>query len=53
MKYSTELSKTFFAESYTEEKYSVYIDNINLLYVALTRAKDAIYGFSVDNPKSE
>jgi ATP-dependent helicase/nuclease subunit A len=53
VKYSPELSKTWFAESYTEEKHSVYVDNINLLYVALTRAKEVIYGFSVDNPKSE
>jgi ATP-dependent exoDNAse (exonuclease V) beta subunit len=53
VKYCKELSKTVFAEDYREEKYSVYLDNINLLYVAFTRAKDAIYGFSVDNPKSE
>jgi ATP-dependent helicase/nuclease subunit A len=53
VKYSKELSATIFVDNYNEEKYSVYIDNINLLYVALTRAKDAIYGFSVDNPKSE
>jgi ATP-dependent helicase/nuclease subunit A len=52
-KYSSELLKTWFAESYSEEKHSVYVDNINLLYVALTRAKEVIYGFSVDNPKSE
>jgi ATP-dependent helicase/nuclease subunit A len=53
VKYSPELTKTWFAESYTEEKHSVYVDNINLLYVALTRAKEVIYGFSADNPKSE
>jgi len=53
VKYNKELSNTIFAESYSEEKYSVYLDNINLLYVALTRAKDAIWGFSVDNPRSE
>ena len=53
VKYNKELSNTIFADNYKEEKYSVYIDNINLLYVALTRAKDAIYGFSVDNPRSE
>ena len=53
VKYNKELSDTIFADDYKEEKYSVYIDNINLLYVALTRAKDAIYGFSVDNPRSE
>ena len=38
---------------YKEEKQSFYLDNINLLYVALTRAKDAIYGFSLDNPRLE
>jgi ATP-dependent helicase/nuclease subunit A len=53
VKYSSELSGTIFGEDYNEEKYSVHIDNINLLYVALTRAKDAIYGFSVDNPRHE
>jgi ATP-dependent exoDNAse (exonuclease V) beta subunit len=53
VKYNKELSDTIFTEYYKEEKYSVYLDNINLLYVALTRAKDAIYGFSVDNPRSE
>ncbi len=51
VKYSSELSKTWFAESYAEEKHSVFVDNINLLYVALTRAKEVIYGFSVNNPK--
>jgi ATP-dependent helicase/nuclease subunit A len=53
VKYSSELSETIFAQSYADEKYSSYVDNINLLYVAFTRAKDAIYGFSVDNPKSD
>ena len=53
VKYGKDLSDTIFADNYKEEKYSVYLDNINLLYVALTRAKDAIYGFSVDNPKSK
>ncbi|MGA2405547.1 MAG: UvrD-helicase domain-containing protein [Bacteroidales bacterium] len=53
VKYSKELISTIFTDYYREEKYSVYLDNINLLYVALTRAKDALYGFSVDNPRSE
>jgi ATP-dependent exoDNAse (exonuclease V) beta subunit len=53
VKYSKELINTVFAEYYKEEKYSVYLDNINLLYVALTRAKEVLYGFSVDNPKSD
>ena len=52
IKYSGALKDTIFEEDYKEEKYSVFLDNINLLYVAMTRAIDAIYGFSVDNPKS-
>jgi ATP-dependent helicase/nuclease subunit A len=53
VRYSKELSGTIFADYYKEEKYSVHLDNINLLYVALTRAKDALYGFSVNNTKSD
>jgi len=53
VKYSKELTNTIFADSYRDEKYSVYLDNINLLYVALTRARDVLYMFSVDNPKSD
>src|SRR5664280_435262 len=53
VKYGKELANTVFADYYKEEKYSVYLDNVNLLYVALTRAKDVLIGFSVDNPKSE
>jgi ATP-dependent exoDNAse (exonuclease V) beta subunit len=53
VKYGKDLMNTIFADSYREEKYSVYLDNINLLYVALTRARDILYGFSVDNPRSE
>jgi ATP-dependent helicase/nuclease subunit A len=53
VKYAKDLTGTIFSDYYKEEKYSVYLDNINLLYVALTRAKDVLYGFSVDNPRSE
>ncbi len=53
VKYSKDLTNTIFADYYKEEKYSVYLDNINLLYVALTRARDVLYGFSVDNPRSD
>jgi ATP-dependent exoDNAse (exonuclease V) beta subunit len=53
VKYNKDLADTIFADYYRKEKYSVYLDNVNLLYVALTRAKDVLYGFSVDNPRSE
>jgi len=53
VKYGKDLENTIFDEDYKEEKYSVYLDSINLLYVAFTRAKDAIYGFSTSQPKKK
>ncbi len=50
VKYKTGLAETIFAGNYLNEKFSAYLDNINLLYVAMTRAKDAIYGFAPENP---
>ena len=46
VKYSQKLIETIFAGNYITEKCSSYLDNINLLYVAMTRAKDAIYAFA-------
>jgi ATP-dependent helicase/nuclease subunit A len=40
------LEKTIFESHYRDEKYSVYIDNLNLLYVAMTRARNVLFGFS-------
>lgn len=53
VKYGKDLENTIFEEDYKEEKYSVYLDSINLLYVAFTRAKDVIYGFSTATPKKD
>lgn len=53
VRYGSELKDSFFADDYKEEKYSVYLDNINLLYVAFTRARDAVYGFTVSNPSNK
>jgi len=52
VKYGKDLLETIFSDDYREEKSSAYLDNINLLYVAMTRSMEAIYGFSVSNPKS-
>jgi ATP-dependent exoDNAse (exonuclease V) beta subunit len=52
VKYMKELAETIFAEDYTDERYSTYIDNINLLYVALTRARNVIYGFIPGKPRA-
>lgn len=46
VKYGSQLTQTIFNDKYAEEKYSVYLDNINLLYVAFTRARDVLSGFA-------
>ena len=44
--YSKQLSKTLFAEDYYREKLHAYIDNLNALYVAFTRAKEELIVFT-------
>jgi ATP-dependent helicase/nuclease subunit A len=53
VRYKSELAGTIFADQYFEEKYSAYLDNINLLYVAFTRAVNAIIGFAPGQPRAE
>lgn len=36
--YSSAMSESFFSDSYREEKLQLWVDNLNLLYVAFTRA---------------
>ena len=40
IRYSKSLAESFFARDYYQEKIKAYIDNLNLLYVALTRAEN-------------
>jgi ATP-dependent exoDNAse (exonuclease V) beta subunit len=44
--FTSKLADTHFAGAYFEELLKQYIDTINLLYVAFTRAADALYCFS-------
>ncbi len=46
VKYGTRLSRSIFSKEYFTEKYNTYIDNLNLLYVAFTRAKSGLYVWS-------
>ncbi|MGC1244344.1 MAG: UvrD-helicase domain-containing protein [Chryseosolibacter sp.] len=46
VKYSKNLEDTFFSEFYAEEKTKIYLDNLNLLYVALTRAEVGLVVFA-------
>lgn len=43
VKYSSKLSLSFFRNQYFEEKTLNYVDNLNLLYVAFTRAEETMY----------
>ncbi len=45
VRYSSSLEKTCFAEQYLAEKSEAALDNLNLLYVAFTRATDILIGF--------
>ena len=43
LNYSSKLAHTIFREDYWNEHLKSYVDNLNLLYVALTRAKNELY----------
>jgi ATP-dependent helicase/nuclease subunit A len=42
VKYSGVLKDTIFSEAYSTERVRVYLDNLNLLYVAFTRAENGL-----------
>ncbi|MDR1203726.1 MAG: UvrD-helicase domain-containing protein [Tannerellaceae bacterium] len=46
VRYGQKLSKTIFANDYFEERLHAYIDNLNTLYVAFTRAKEELIVFA-------
>ncbi|MFI5212215.1 MAG: UvrD-helicase domain-containing protein, partial [Ignavibacteria bacterium] len=43
VKASSALEKSYFAGDYSEELMLTYLDNLNLMYVAFTRAKEKLY----------
>lgn len=45
VRYKKDMLLTLFANEYLYEKYCATIDNLNLLYVAFTRAKEVLIGF--------
>jgi len=47
--YNQNLRKTIFTNDYYNEKLSAYIDNLNLLYVSFTRAKEILIVFGETN----
>lgn len=50
VKYAKSLEDTFFADFYAEERTKVHLDNLNLLYVAFTRAES---GMVVSAPSAD
>ena len=51
VKYSKNLQETFYSTEYYHERSLSYIDNLNLMYVAFTRASEALFIFA-PAPKS-
>ena len=47
VKFEKRMGESIFFEEYFQEKISNYIDNLNLLYVAFTRARTALFSWSV------
>lgn len=45
VRYDSSLGQSFFSKSYVSEKMDSYLDNLNLLYVAFTRAIDVLIVF--------
>jgi len=43
IRYKSDIADSIFANSYYTEKMQTYVDNLNLLYVALTRARECLY----------
>ena len=50
IRYRRDPPDTIFNGYLRQEKYSAYLDNLNLLYVAMTRAREALYGFAAEKP---
>jgi ATP-dependent helicase/nuclease subunit A len=46
VKYRSDLQYSDFAEDYFSESYYALVDNVNMLYVAFTRAIDCLIGFA-------
>ncbi|GAB7087932.1 UvrD-helicase domain-containing protein [Marinifilum fragile] len=53
VRYSSSLRETIYYQEYFEEKLQSYIDNLNLLYVAQTRAEEVFISYSPINKSKE
>ncbi len=54
VKLSSKMKHTLFSEAFYQERMNGYMDNLNLLYVAFTRAKDMLYiGIPMNGKESQ
>jgi ATP-dependent exoDNAse (exonuclease V) beta subunit len=53
IEYSSKLEKSIFSEDYFDEQMHQYIDNLNLAYVAFTRAKNELICFAPQKEVTE
>jgi len=53
VRYETNLGNTHFAEDYFRERMHAFIDNLNVLYVAFTRAKEELIVFAPQPQEGE
>jgi ATP-dependent exoDNAse (exonuclease V) beta subunit len=53
LRYSRNLGESYFIDQYFEEKSMAYMDNLNLLYVAMTRAEEGLFVFTELPPKTD
>ncbi|KOH42772.1 UvrD-helicase domain-containing protein [Sunxiuqinia dokdonensis] len=51
VKYEKRMGESIFFQEYFQEKINYYIDNLNMLYVAFTRARTALFTWSVTTGK--
>ncbi len=50
--FGKKLGQSSFSAVFSEEKTQIYLDNLNLVYVAFTRAIDRLYAFCPSKPRS-
>ncbi|MGP1435334.1 MAG: UvrD-helicase domain-containing protein [Phocaeicola sp.] len=46
VEYSKPMEKSIYADDYSQEQYQLWVDNLNLLYVAFTRAESNLFIYS-------
>lgn len=53
VKYSGKLAGSYFDEQYYREQIMAYMDNLNLLYVAMTRAEESLYVYAKESTREK